>query len=116
MAPTRKDIILRHNFKVGYSPIHGRGVFARRRFQRGDYIGTFRGEPTRRNSRHTLWVQETDGSLQGIRGRNGLRFLNHAPRPNAEFFGTDLHARRTIAVDSEITIDYGEDWDDLDGF
>nr|WP_242470281.1 SET domain-containing protein [Allochromatium vinosum] len=36
-----------------------------------------------------------------------LRWLNHSDDPNAEFDGFELYARRTIAVGSEITIDYG---------
>jgi SET domain-containing protein len=95
-----------------HSSIHGRGVFARRPIARGEYIGTFRGVPTRRDGRWTLWVLQENGRLQGIRGRNALRYLNHSRRPNAEFWGADLHATRRIAPDTEITIDYGEDGED----
>jgi SET domain-containing protein len=39
--------------------------------------------------------------------RNLLRWLNHSDDPNAELDGFDLYARRAIAVDEEITFDYG---------
>jgi SET domain-containing protein len=105
---------LRRNIYVMHSTIHGRGVFARRPIEVGEYIGTFRGVSTTRDGPWTLWVLQDDGSLQGVRGHNALRYLNHSPRPNAEFWGADLHATRRIARDAEITIDYGEDWEDVD--
>jgi len=104
---------MRRSIYLMRSSIHGQGVFARRRIVRGEYIGTFRGVPTRRDGDHTLWVLDEDGRHQGIRGRNALRFLNHSSRANAEFRGADLHATRTIPMDAEITIDYGDEWRDL---
>ena len=103
---------MRRNIYLMRSSIHGQGVFARRRIARGEYIGTFRGVPTTRDGEYTLWVLQDDDRLQGIRGRNALRFLNHSSRANAEFYGADLHATRGIPMDAEITIDYGEDWRD----
>ncbi len=98
--------------EVRASPIHGRGVFARRRLRRGAYIGTFEGRRTRRDGTHVLWVLQDDGSQVGIRGENELRFLNHSARPNAEFHGADLYAVRDIALGREVLIHYGDDWDD----
>ena len=45
--------------------------------------------------------------------RSGLRFLNHASKPNAEFDGDRLYARRVIRKDEEITFHYGEEWEDV---
>ena len=93
------------------SPVHGRGLFAGVRFRPGAYIGTFEGVPTRRDGEHVLWVLEDDGCSSAIRGRNELRFLNHAKRPNAEFEGADLFALRNIQPGHEILIHYGEAWE-----
>ena len=90
--------------------MHGRGLFAQRRFREGAWIGTFEGEPTRRNGTHVLWVLEEDGTQRGIRGRNALRFLNHDVHANAEFRGADLYALRNIQPGAEIFIDYGPEW------
>jgi hypothetical protein len=98
--------------EVKRSPIHGRGLFARRRFRRSAYIATFEGKQTRKNGTHVLWVMRDDGSEIGIEGSNALRYLNHSSKPNAEFRGADLHAVRTIGPGEELTIDYGPDWDD----
>ncbi len=97
---------------VKKSPIHGLGVFARRSIDRGVYLGRYHGNTTRRNGRYVLWVLQENGDHIGINGRNGLRFLNHSTRPNAEFVGAELFATRAIHSDEEITIDYGPDWAD----
>lgn len=104
--------MMRRSIYLMRSSIHGQGVFARRRIARGEYIGTFRGVRTSSDGEHTLWVLQDDDSLQGIRGRNALRFINHSSHANAEFRGADLHATGPIPIDAEITIDYGNDWCD----
>jgi SET domain-containing protein len=97
----------RPRFEVRGSRIHGRGLFALQRFRRDEYIGTFRGTRTRRNGRYVLWLIADDDRFHGIRGENELRFINHADRPNADFYGVDLYATRSIRPGDEITIDYG---------
>ncbi len=96
---------------VADSPIHGRGLFARRPIARDEYIGTYSGEATQRDGMHVLWLwNEQTERWEGIDGMNEMRFLNHASEPNAEWWGEDLYATRDIASDEEITFDYG--WDD----
>ncbi len=94
------------------SPIHGRGLFARRAIAAGEYIGTYWGRKARRNGRYVLWVSNAAlaSGYEGCSGRNLLRYLNHALLPNAAFDGFDLYACNLIAVDQEITIDYGPDY------
>jgi len=94
---------------VDASPIHGWGLFARARLPAGEFIGTYLGPWARQNGSHVLWVEDDDGRWIGRRGLNRLRYLNHSARPNAEFDGFDLYARRAIRPDEEITIDYH--WD-----
>lgn len=93
---------------VAGSGIHGRGLFAARRIDSGEYIGTFTGPAARRDGVYVLWVYPDDGGEpEGRSGRNLLRFINHADPGNAEFDGFDLYASATIDRDVEITIDYG---------
>ena len=101
----------RHSYYTGPSLIHGKGVFAARRITRGELIGMYIGTPTERDGTHVLWVEEEDGSMGGVRGMNGLRFLNHCGRPNAGFDGDRLYALSAIRKDQEITIHYGEEWE-----
>lgn len=95
---------------TGPSPIHGTGVFARRRIESGAYIGTYRGPSAKRNGTYVLWVYEEGLQPHGRSGRNQLRYLNHARPGNAEFDGFDLYAACRIEPNEEITFDYG--WDE----
>ena len=91
---------------VKQSPIHGRGVFASRRFDRGDRIAVAEGTPTSRAGRHVLWVRKDHGSYEGLRVQNQLRYLNSSARPNSDFWGVELYALRVIRPGDEITLDY----------
>ena len=100
---------------VDESPIHGRGLFARKKIRAEDYIGTYEGPATQNDGMHVLWLwnEETD-RWEGINGKNEMRFLNHSNKPNADWWDDELYALRTIKKGEEITFDYGEDWADHD--
>ena len=101
-------------FYVGESAIHGRGLFAKRSIRAGDYIGTYRGPlcvDEESAGPHVLWVEQEDGEWLGRDGRNVLRYMNHHPKPCAQFEGFDLYALTDIAAGSEVTIHYGEEFD-----
>ena len=95
--------------EVKPSPIHGLGVFARKRIRKGERIGKYVSRRTRQDGPYVLWVGD-GGQWQGYEGYGRLRFLNHQPTPNSELDGLELHALRTIEPGEEITIHYGEDW------
>ena len=88
------------------SPIHGRGVFASRRFDRGDRIAVAQGTATSRAAHYVLWVPKDHGSYEGLRLRNQLRYLNSSARPNSDFWGVELYALRVICPGDEITLSY----------
>ncbi len=94
---------------VADSPIHGRGLFAAVRIGSGSHIGRYEGRRTDENGTYVLWV-EGDGEDEwiGYDGTNELRFLNHSRPPNGEMDGQELYAARDIEAGEEITIDYGE--------
>jgi uncharacterized protein len=95
---------------VSDSPIHGRGLFARRPIAADEYIGSYHGRRTQKNGMHVLWIwNDRRERWEGIDGVNEMRFLNHADEPNADWWGADLYAIRPIAKGEEITFDYG--WD-----
>ena len=95
------------------SGIHGKGLFARMDIEEGTYLGEYEGPVAMRNGTHVLWVYEDDGVI-GRSGRNKLRYLNHSVTACAEFDGFELFASRKIKNGEEITINYGEDWEDVD--
>ena len=103
------------NAYVDTSAIHGRGLFARRKIKVDEYIGTYSGPATQNDGMHVLWLwNEQRDRWEGIDGNNEMRFLNHAKKPNADWWDDELYAIRTIKKGEEITFDYGEDWADDD--
>lgn len=109
-----RDADLRELVYADVSPIHGKGLFARRAIGRGEYIGTYWGPTAKRNGTYVLWVYDPDDADAAIgrSGRNLLRYLNHRLPASAEFSGFDLYARRRIRAGEEITINYGGDYFD----
>jgi SET domain-containing protein len=97
---------------VRRSSIHGSGVFAEQCIRRGNLIGRYEGRRTRSNGTYVLWVVDKKDRVLGIEGTGELRFLNHAPQPNAEFRFDRLFALRTIQCGEEITCHYGDDYFD----
>jgi SET domain-containing protein len=95
------------------SPIHGRGLYAAESIAEGAYIGCYDGQRTEENGMHVLWVEgDLPGEWIGYDGTNVLRFLNHSKHPNAELDGQELYAISDVQPGEEITIDYGEWFDD----
>lgn len=101
----------------------GNGLFAKRRFRRGEYITLYEGELLTRRvaklrpilthmaSREGIVI---DGLKEPIRGRGGGSFANGARRvcdTNAQicaYLGLlVLRARADIGIDSEIIVCYG---------
>ena len=101
------DEVLHQMFYVKESGIHGKGLFARIKISKGDYMGEYDGPTV--NGMHVLWVEETEDTWIGRDGKNLLRYLNHSTDPHAEFDGFRLFAARDIHPDEEITINYGEE-------
>ncbi len=103
---------------VADSPVHGRGLFARRDIPADTWMGHYDGPQTTENGMHVLWMESgengrTDDEQDwiGYDGKNELRFLNHAQKPNAEMDGLDLYTIRDISAGEEITINYGEEFE-----
>ena len=90
-------------FYVDDSPIHGKGLFARKYIGAGEIIGVIKGVPTTTDGEHVLWVDED----KGFHVRCDLRFINHSDEPNAVYFDTlEVCALTDISPGEEITHDY----------
>lgn len=96
-------------FFVDDSKIHGKGLFARKKLKKEQFLGTYDGPVTEENDTYVLWVEMKKDKWVGKDGKNILRYLNHSFEPCAEFDGYDLYALRDIKKGEEITFDYGED-------
>ncbi|MEX3791493.1 SET domain-containing protein [Paraburkholderia sp. BR14374] len=103
------------------SPVHGMGLFALQPIAAGERVIEYKGELTswrraaarqRSEVGHTFVFGLSDGRvIDGGRGGNSARFLNHACSPNCEAIETGervfVHALTAIAPGQELFIDYG---------
>ncbi len=122
MKKVRSKKILRR-IAVRNSPIHGRGVFARRPIPKGTRILEYKGklitdkEADRRfgrrheNSSHTMLFSVDDGMvIDATRGGNSARWINHSCAPNCEIEEKNhrvfIEARRDIRPGEELAYDY----------
>ncbi|CAB3785607.1 SET domain-containing protein [Paraburkholderia fynbosensis] len=107
---------------VRKSPVHGKGVFAMRPLAAGERVLEYKGEITawrdalRRHRRegiagHTFLFGLSDGRvIDGSRGGNSARWLNHACTPNCETIEDDgrifIYTLRPVDSGEELFIDY----------
>ena len=103
------------------SPVHGKGVFALLPVAAGERLIEYTGEVTswrraaarqRADDGHTFVFGLSDGHvIDGSRGGNSARFINHACAPNCEAIETGqrvfIHALVDIQPGDELFIDYG---------
>src|SRR6201996_6605971 len=103
------------------SSVHGKGVFALQPIAPGERLIEYKGEVTswrraaarqRSEAGHTFVFGLSDGRvIDGSRGGNSARFLNHACTPNCEAIETGervfIHAVTAIEPGEELFIDYG---------
>ncbi len=88
---------------VDDSPIHGKGLFARKHIDAGDLIGILDGVPTSIDGEHVLWLDEH----RGVRVKCDLKFINHSDKPNAVYYDTlEVLALTDISPGEEITHNY----------
>lgn len=107
---------------VRRSSVHGKGVFALRSLAAGERVLEYKGEITRwrdavrRHRRegvagHTFLFGLSDGRvIDGSRGGNSARWLNHACAPNCETIEDTgrifIHTLRPIDAGEELFIEY----------
>jgi uncharacterized protein len=98
------------------SPVHGTGVFARYRLQRGSTVIEYAGPrltaaeaDAEGATAHTVFFLLRDGRTV-IRGANEARFINHSCAPNVDSRERKgrvwIYALRNIAPGEELLLDY----------
>lgn len=110
-------------FEIRRSRIQGRGAFATRRIRAGSRVAEYTGEHISQaegdrryvedgmKRHHTfLFTLDDDVLIDGGRGGNASRFLNHSCDPNCEAViegdAIFFHALRNIQPGAELTFDY----------
>lgn len=100
----RKDLV-----RVGESPIHGKGLFAREKIKKGTELGRLKVRKARGDGPYVLWVDETD---ERFRVLCELRYINHGKKANVAYFDDlTVGAIRNIKAGEELLHDYGDEWD-----
>jgi uncharacterized protein len=110
-------------YEIKRSGIQGRGVFARRRIRRGQRIIEYAGERISNDEadrrydddgmdrHHTfLFTLDDDVCVDGDRGGNDARLINHSCDPNCEAVIEDgriwIYAKKNIQPGVELAYDY----------
>jgi SET domain-containing protein len=111
------------SFEVRRSPIHGNGVFARRKIDAGERIVEYEGERITSDEsairaeagggpvNHTFFFSLADGNIiDGGSDGNDARYINHACEPNCEAYEEDgrvfIHALHDIDKGEELYYNY----------
>jgi uncharacterized protein len=121
--PYQFTAVPRRPYRIARSSA-GLGLFATKPYKKGDYIVTYRGrritnaeaeELEARGSRYMFEINSR-WTIDGSSRWNVARYVNHSCRPNAEALERKRRivyvARRKIAPEEEITVDYGKDYFD----
>ena len=99
----------------------GRGLFAARDMEKGNFIVEYSGRRIASKYADTLSTRylfelDDEWTIDGSSRANVARYINHSCVPNAEGIVLDgrvlIHAARDIRADEEITIDYGDEYFD----
>ena len=111
------------SYIVRRSRVHGRGLFARTPYQRGELVGEYQGRVIDVESEletSSAWDPDPSYTLlfavddhitidAGVKG-NSIRFINHSCDPNCETNADGdrvfVHALRRIEPGEELTYDY----------
>jgi hypothetical protein len=113
------------NVEVRKSPVHGRGVFARKPFRRGERIIEYTGRRVRWSAipaelddprMYFFGIGNGDWVIDPSVGGNEARWINHSCNPNCEIRESRrrifIHALRKIRPGEELSYDYKLETDD----
>jgi hypothetical protein len=113
--------MIKYEFEVKRSNIHGKGLFARSRIPARRKVGELGGEvisqaEARRRARlaHSIKIVELgDGTaIDASRGGNYFKYVNHSCSPNAymrvAYGRLEFYSLREVKPGEELTCNYGE--------
>ncbi len=94
------------NYYVKTSPIHGKGLFAKKALKKGTVLGICKTKPSKKEGLYTLSFEDKQLDVTC-----DLKYINHAKNANAIYWDDlSVEVIRPIKKDQEIFHDYGEDW------
>lgn len=93
-------------YYVKDSPIHGKGLFAKKALKKGTVLGVCQTKKTRKTGLYTLSFDDYQLDVSC-----DLKYINHAKKPNAIYWDDlSVEVIKPIKKDQEIFHDYGEEW------
>lgn len=100
------------NVYVGQSSIHGKGVFAKKNFKKGEVVFIFKGEIYNRVNKNKNDTYSNPNSIGFDKNKwidpvGEFQYINHSCNPNMGIKGkVTFVALRDIKMDEELTFDY----------
>ncbi len=91
------------NVYVAKSPLHGKGLFAKKKLRKGTVLGVLEGKPTKKEGTYVLWLT----AKKGLRITNDFRFINHGRPANCALYDDEVVVLKTVKPDEELLHDYG---------
>ncbi len=102
--------------EIRESSIHGLGVFAIEDIKKGDVVGVLTGTVCEEPDPHSEYVcalEDWEGHYYYIEPFTPFKYLNHSQEANTDWDTPVLLALKNIKAGEEITIDYGEEFEDV---
>lgn len=100
----RNDLIY-----VDESPVHGRGLFARRNIRKGTELGQCKVKKAKGDGPYVLDIDDTG---ERYRVLCHLRYINHGRKPNVAYYDDlSVVALKNIKAGEELLHHYGDEWE-----
>lgn len=99
-------------YKVGNSPVHGKGLFATRNIGHGKVLGICKTVAPKKSELDSPYVlHRLNGSAVMV--VDDLKYINHSAKGNVAYYDDlSVVALKNIKAGQELLHDYGDDWKD----
>ncbi len=98
---------MRRYLEVKNSPLHGKGLFAKKALPADVVLGTCKTKKTKEPGLYTLTFD--DGSQLDVTCK--LKYINHSKQANVIYYDDlSVMTLRDIEAGEELLHDYGEEW------
>lgn len=99
---------MKSSLKVKNSGIHGKGLFASKKIEKGTLLGSCKTKKTREEGLYTLTLDEQTQVDVTCK----FKYINHSKLPNVAYYeDLSVVALQNISAGDELTHDYGDEWE-----
>jgi SET domain-containing protein len=94
---------------VDKSPVHGKGLFARKAIPKGTELGLCKTKKAKKDGPYVLFLEDVG---ERRRVMCDLRFINHGKKPNVAYYDDlTVETLKKVKKGEELLHDYGDDWE-----